>query len=107
MDNLLAAGSKSKLIVNGHCHWQLADPERHRTYSSQIFVLDSFAVGGLMAKTVSCRDVGADCNFVARGNSEEEVLSQVSEHARTAHKISEIPPEVADKVRAAIHDEAA
>jgi predicted small metal-binding protein len=38
-----------------------------------------------MAKTVSCRDVGADCDFVARGNSEEEIMSQVAEHARTEH----------------------
>ena len=60
-----------------------------------------------MAKTVSCRDVGADCDFVARGDSEEEVLRQVTEHARTDHKMSEIPAEVREKVVAAIRDEAA
>jgi predicted small metal-binding protein len=60
-----------------------------------------------MAKTVSCRDVGADCDFVARGNSEEEVLRQVAEHARTDHQMSEIPAEMRDKVVAAIRDEAA
>ncbi len=60
-----------------------------------------------MAKTVSCRDVGADCDFVARGDNEEEVLRQVTEHARTTHKMSEIPAEVRDKVVAAIRDEAA
>jgi predicted small metal-binding protein len=60
-----------------------------------------------MAMTVSCRDVGADCDFVARGNSEQEVMEKVSEHARTAHKMTDIPPEVQDKVRAAIHQEAA
>jgi len=56
---------------------------------------------------VSCRDVGADCDFVARGNSEEEVMLQVADHARTDHNMSEVPAEMADKVRAAIHDEAA
>ncbi|PYK31709.1 MAG: hypothetical protein DME57_02695 [Verrucomicrobia bacterium] len=60
-----------------------------------------------MAKTVSCRDVGSDCDFVARGNSEEEVMLQVADHARTDHHMSEVPAEMADKVRAAIHDEAA
>ena len=60
-----------------------------------------------MAKTVSCRDVGADCDFVARGNSEEEIMSQVEEHARTAHSMSAVSDDVRDKVRAAIHDEAA
>ena len=60
-----------------------------------------------MAKTVSCRDVGADCDFVARGNSNEEILSQVEEHARTAHSMNEIPAEVREKIHAAIHDAAA
>jgi predicted small metal-binding protein len=60
-----------------------------------------------MAKTVSCRDVGADCDFVARGNSNEEILSKVEEHARTAHSMNEIPAEVREKIHAAIHDEAA
>ena len=60
-----------------------------------------------MAKTVSCRDVGADCDFVARGNNEEEIMSLVAEHARTEHNMNEIPDEVREKVRAAIHDEAA
>jgi len=60
-----------------------------------------------MAKSVSCRDVGADCDFVARGNSEEEIMSQVAEHARTEHNMDEIPAEIRDQVRAAIRDEAA
>jgi predicted small metal-binding protein len=60
-----------------------------------------------MPKIVSCRDVGADCDFVARGETEQEVMTQVAEHARTDHKMTEIPTEVIDKVRAAIHDEAA
>jgi len=60
-----------------------------------------------MAKTVSCRDVGADCDFVARGNSEEEIMSQIAEHARVQHNMDEIPAEVREQVRAAIRDEAA
>jgi predicted small metal-binding protein len=60
-----------------------------------------------MAKTVSCRDVGADCDFVARGNSEEEIMSQIDEHARTEHNMSEVPAELREQVRAAIRDEAA
>jgi len=60
-----------------------------------------------MAKTVNCRDVGVDCDFVAHGETEQEVLQQCAEHARTAHGMSEIPAELATKVRAAIRDEAA
>ncbi len=60
-----------------------------------------------MAKTVNCRDVGIDCDFTARGETEEEILKQCTEHARTVHGVAEMPPELAEKVRAAIRDEAA
>jgi predicted small metal-binding protein len=60
-----------------------------------------------MAKTVSCRDVGMDCDFVARGETNEDIMRQAAEHARIAHHMNEIPAEVADKVRSAIRDEAA
>jgi predicted small metal-binding protein len=59
-----------------------------------------------MARTMSCRDVGPDCDFVARGETDEEVMGQVAEHARTAHDMEEVPPELAEKAQAAIRDEA-
>jgi predicted small metal-binding protein len=43
-----------------------------------------------------------NCDYKANGNTEEEVLQQASAHARTAHQITEMPPELAAKVRAAI-----
>jgi len=55
-----------------------------------------------MTKQLRCRDVGMDCEFEARGNSEEEVLQQASAHARSVHQITEMTPELATKVRAAI-----
>lgn len=58
-----------------------------------------------MAKIVRCREVGVDCDFEARGESEQEVLRQCAEHAKTAHGMDEIPPELAAKVRASIRDE--
>jgi predicted small metal-binding protein len=55
-----------------------------------------------MAKELRCRDVGMNCDFKARGESEDEVLRQAATHARTAHQITDMPPELAAKVRAAI-----
>jgi predicted small metal-binding protein len=55
-----------------------------------------------MTKQLRCRDIGMNCDFEARGNTEEEVLQQASAHARTAHQIAEMPPELAAKVRAAM-----
>jgi predicted small metal-binding protein len=60
-----------------------------------------------MAKVLRCADVVGNCDFVAKGDSEEEILQQASEHARSAHSIDEITPDVAQKVKAAIRDEAA
>jgi len=48
-----------------------------------------------------------DCDFVAKGETTEDIMQQAAEHARIAHNMTEIPPEVADKVRGAIRDEAA
>ncbi|MFB3916972.1 MAG: DUF1059 domain-containing protein [Terriglobales bacterium] len=58
-------------------------------------------------KVLRCRDVGVDCDFEARGESEQEILNQCTEHARSAHGMSAIPPELAAKVRAAIREEKA
>ncbi len=58
-----------------------------------------------MTKVVCCRDVGVDCDFEARGATEQEIMDQCAEHAKSAHGMDEIPPELAIRVRAAIRDE--
>src|SRR6266404_6997391 len=83
---------------------QVASDEHRRLKSPG---QDRSVKGDHMAKTVSCRDVGMDCDFVAKGETDEDIMQQAAEHARTAHNMTEIPPEVADKVRGAIRDEAA
>jgi predicted small metal-binding protein len=60
-----------------------------------------------MAKVVSCKDVGVDCDFVMRGETTEDILQQAAEHARTVHNMTEIPPDVAEKLLGAVRDEAA
>jgi predicted small metal-binding protein len=58
-----------------------------------------------MSKHLRCRDLGMNCDFEARGATEEEVVQKVAAHAKGAHQISEIPPELASQVRAAIRTE--
>ena len=60
-----------------------------------------------MAKELRCGDVVPGCEFVARGDSEQEILQQAAAHASEAHGVNEITPELAEKVRGAIRDEAA
>jgi len=58
-----------------------------------------------MSKTLHCRDVGPDCDFIARGESEDDVMRQVAEHARTVHGIDPVPPELAQKARSVMREE--
>jgi len=58
-----------------------------------------------MSKVVKCRDVGMDCDFEARGGTEQEVLEKCAAHAKSAHGMDQIPADLAVKVRASIHDE--
>ncbi len=46
-----------------------------------------------------------DCDFVARAETEEEVLKQAGAHAGTTHDMTDMSNEVLAKVRAAIQDE--
>jgi predicted small metal-binding protein len=58
-----------------------------------------------MEKVLHCRDVGFDCNGVIKAQTEKEVLTMAAEHARTIHGVTEITPEIATKIKAAIKEE--
>jgi len=58
-----------------------------------------------MAKVLRCNDLMPGCPYEAKGASEDEVLAQAAEHARTAHGIDEIPAGMVPQVRAAIREE--
>lgn len=57
-----------------------------------------------MAKQMKCGDLMPGCSFVARGATVEEVLKAAAEHAKTAHGIQQVTPELAAKVKSAIKD---
>jgi len=56
-------------------------------------------------KTMHCGELMKGCDFVARGATEDEVMKNAAEHAKTAHGIDNITPELAQKVKAAIKNE--
>jgi predicted small metal-binding protein len=60
-----------------------------------------------MAKELRCSDVMPEsgCREVIRGKDEHEVMTKASEHARTAHNMKSMTPEIEKKVRGAIHDQ--
>jgi predicted small metal-binding protein len=58
-----------------------------------------------MTKVLNCGDVKPGCNFEIRGETEHDVLRKAADHAKTAHGMESIPPEVLSKVKGAIRDE--
>ena len=46
-----------------------------------------------MAKSISCKDAGKDCNWSASAKSVEELMSQVTEHVLAEHKEIELNSE--------------
>lgn len=60
-----------------------------------------------MKKQFACNEVVPGCNFTATAHTEEELLKKVAEHAAHEHGVTEVPPELAAKVKAAIKSERA
>ena len=57
-----------------------------------------------MAKIRKCGDLMPGCNAVIEGKDMAEVMAKGAEHAKSAHGMATIPPELATRVQAAIKD---
>lgn len=55
-----------------------------------------------MTKKFACGDVVNGCAWSASANDEAELFKKIADHAKHDHGISEIPPELLDKVRTKI-----
>ncbi len=49
-------------------------------------------------KELSCPDVGANCNFMVRAATEEEVLKHCYDHGCRIHGKCDVSPEIEKKV---------
>jgi predicted small metal-binding protein len=58
-----------------------------------------------MAKVIHCRDVGFDCDGVIHAQTEDEALIKAAEHAKTAHGLQEITPEVVDRIKSVMQED--
>lgn len=56
-------------------------------------------------KVIRCKDVGFDCPGVIRAPTEDEALKQAAAHAKSAHGIKEITPDIVAKVKSVMRDE--
>jgi predicted small metal-binding protein len=54
------------------------------------------------AKIIACAEIVPECPFTASAATDEELLQKVAAHAAHDHGITEITPELVEKVKAAI-----
>jgi predicted small metal-binding protein len=59
-----------------------------------------------MDKRIACGDVVPGCTFEASAKTEDELVKKVVAHAAEAHGITEVTPELAGRVKAAIRESA-
>lgn len=54
---------------------------------------------------MKCKDVGYNCDYVVRGNNEQEIMQNAAAHAQSDHgmKPEDITEELKNKIRANIH----
>ena len=57
-----------------------------------------------MAKSISCKDAGKDCNWSASAESVEELMSQVTEHVLAEHKEIELNSENITSIKSLIKE---
>jgi predicted small metal-binding protein len=53
-------------------------------------------------KQFNCGDVVPGCQWVGRNEEDDELWVEIASHAREAHGMHDVPPEVADAIRDAI-----
>ena len=53
-------------------------------------------------KQLSCREAGADCDFLVRAETEEEVMAVAASHGARVHGMKEITPELKNKMKSLV-----
>ncbi len=59
-----------------------------------------------MGKSLACKDVGVDCDFVIKGKDDADVMAQAAKHAAGCHSGIKMTPDVVAKVKSAIKEDA-
>jgi predicted small metal-binding protein len=58
-----------------------------------------------MKKVIHCKDVGFDCDGVIRADTEKEALQQAAKHASEVHGVTDISPEIVEKIKSVMQEE--
>ncbi len=55
-------------------------------------------------KALSCKEIGENCDYQARGRTVDEVIRKATEHAKKDHHINKVTKEYLDSWRKKVHD---
>jgi predicted small metal-binding protein len=58
-----------------------------------------------MPYVYKCRDIGYDCSFEFKAQMEKDLMPRIRIHARYAHNIFEMSPEMEKKVQGSFKEE--
>jgi predicted small metal-binding protein len=56
--------------------------------------------------SLACRDLGLPCEWAVRSSSDAEIRSRFAEHAKCAHAMDVVVPDVAERVAKAMRHRA-
>jgi len=62
-------------------------------------------IGGAMSKILRCSELIPGCDFVARADTDEEVMEQAARHVRVKHNLQKMSAGVVAIIRGAICDD--
>jgi predicted small metal-binding protein len=57
---------------------------------------------GAIVKQFRCGDVVLGCEWVTQNEDDQALFSDIKSHAREAHGMDEVPPEVVDRINEVI-----
>jgi predicted small metal-binding protein len=76
--------------------------------SAETYLIDIYVTYDITpyVKTINCREAGFQCDYIVRGQNEEEVMKNGADHAIKEHgmKPEDITPEFKEKVKSIIRD---
>jgi predicted small metal-binding protein len=50
----------------------------------------------------ACKDIGMDCKFQTTAPTEADLMKKIADHAKSAHKIDPVPPDLMAKIKKAV-----
>lgn len=53
-------------------------------------------------RELNCREAGADCDFLVRAETEDEIMKIAADHGCRSHGMCKFSPELKEKVRSHI-----